>query len=165
VLRMPGCVAATILCMAAKQGPNVLFCVANGTQCIGLACCAGLAVWQQRSYWWLPNRDQMSYSAWQMGPNVEVWRAVQVDCVRVVKIPGAGIADSSVVQGMVLKRGAEGTVTAVADAKVVVYAQGVDTASTETKVPNRDQTSYSASQIGRSVSYARVPSPEPSNTL
>lgn len=35
---------------------------------------------------------------------------------------------------MVLKRGAEGTVTKVTDAKVAVFAQGVDTSSTETKV-------------------------------
>jgi T-complex protein 1 subunit theta len=34
---------------------------------------------------------------------------------------------------MVLKRDAEGSVKAVSDAKVVVYAQGVDTTGTETK--------------------------------
>lgn len=42
--------------------------------------------------------------------------------------------DSHVVKGMVLKRNAEGMVQRVADAKVAVYAQGVDTTSTETKV-------------------------------
>lgn len=41
--------------------------------------------------------------------------------------------DSHVVKGMVLKRNAEGSVQRVADAKVAVYAQGVDTTSTETK--------------------------------
>ena len=54
--------------------------------------------------------------------------------VRVVKIPGGGIHDSSVVRGMVLKRDAEGTIKRVTDAKVAVFAQGIDTAGTETKV-------------------------------
>lgn len=57
-----------------------------------------------------------------------------VDNVRVVKIPGGGLSDSSVVKGMVLKRDAEGSVKHMEDGKVVVYAQGVDTASTDTKV-------------------------------
>eukprot|EP00884_Botryococcus_braunii_P022875 jgi/Botrbrau1/9271/Bobra.180_1s0028.1 len=56
-----------------------------------------------------------------------------VDNVRVVKIPGAGAADSRVVKGMVIKRGPEGVITDVQDAKVAVFAQGVDAASTETK--------------------------------
>lgn len=56
-----------------------------------------------------------------------------VDNVRVVKINGGGVHDSHVVKGMVLKRNAEGSVQRVADAKVAVYAQGVDTTSTETK--------------------------------
>jgi T-complex protein 1 subunit theta len=37
---------------------------------------------------------------------------------------------------MVLKRDVEGSVRSVTDAKVAVFAQGVDTASTETKVTN-----------------------------
>lgn len=48
--------------------------------------------------------------------------------------PGGGLHDSHVVKGMVLKRGVEGTISRVADAKVAVFAQGVDTSSTETKV-------------------------------
>jgi len=56
-----------------------------------------------------------------------------VDNVRVVKISGGGIYDSSVVKGLVLKRGVEGTISSVEDAKVAVFAQGVDTSSTETK--------------------------------
>eukprot|EP00887_Chlorella_sp_A99_P001971 scaffold18.g1971.t1 len=56
-----------------------------------------------------------------------------VDNVRVVKIPGGGLHDAHVVRGMVLKRPVEGTVQRVADAKVAVFAQGVDTTSTETK--------------------------------
>ncbi len=53
--------------------------------------------------------------------------------VRVVKIAGGGIHDSSVVRGMVLKRDAEGTVKRVTNGKVAVFAQGIDTAGTETK--------------------------------
>ena len=56
-----------------------------------------------------------------------------VDNVRVVKIPGGGAADARVVRGLLVKRGAEGAVQGVADAKVAVFAQGVDTSSTETK--------------------------------
>ncbi len=56
-----------------------------------------------------------------------------VDNVRVVKIPGGGVGDSSVVRGMVLRRGAEGAVSSVTDAKVAVFSQSVDTTATETK--------------------------------
>lgn len=61
-----------------------------------------------------------------------------VDNVRVVKIPGGGAYDSTVVKGLVLKRGAEGTIKIASDAKVAVFAQGVDTSSTETKVRGSD---------------------------
>lgn len=57
-----------------------------------------------------------------------------VDNVRVVKILGGGAHDSKVVKGVVIKRSTEGAIQDVADAKVAVFAQGVDTASTETKV-------------------------------
>lgn len=56
-----------------------------------------------------------------------------VDNVRVVKIPGSGILESKVIKGMVIKRDTEGTRKSATDAKVAVYAQGVDTASTENK--------------------------------
>lgn len=56
-----------------------------------------------------------------------------VDNVRVAKIHGGGLHDSHVVKGMVIKRGVEGSVQRVADAKVAVFAQGVDSAATETK--------------------------------
>lgn len=56
-----------------------------------------------------------------------------VDNVRIVKLLGASIHDSHVVKGMVLKRDSEGTIELVEDAKVVVYAQGLDTSTTETK--------------------------------
>lgn len=57
-----------------------------------------------------------------------------VDNVRVVKILGGGAHDSRVVKGVVIKRSTEGSIQDVTDAKVAVFSQGVDTASTETKV-------------------------------
>ena len=56
-----------------------------------------------------------------------------VDNVRVIKIQGGSVHDSRVVKGLVLKRGVEGSVRSVEDAKVAVFAQGVDTLGTETK--------------------------------
>lgn len=58
----------------------------------------------------------------------------EVDNVRVCKIVGAGVHDSSLVRGVVIRRGPEGTIKSTTDAKVAVFAQGVDTSSTETKV-------------------------------
>ena len=58
----------------------------------------------------------------------------EVDNVRVCKIVGAGVSNSSVVRGVVIRRGPEGTIKSATDAKVAVFAQGVDTSSTETKV-------------------------------
>jgi T-complex protein 1 subunit theta len=57
-----------------------------------------------------------------------------VDNVRVVKIPGGGVGDAQLVHGVVIKREPEGTIRSAKKAKVAVFAQGVDTASTETKV-------------------------------
>jgi hypothetical protein len=51
-----------------------------------------------------------------------------VDNVRVVKLVGGAIHDSSVVNGMVLRRDTDGSVKDVSNAKVVVFAQAVDTA-------------------------------------
>ncbi len=65
-----------------------------------------------------------------------------VDNVRVVKIAGGGAHDSRVVKGVVIKRGTEGSIKDVTDAKVAVFAQGVDTASTETKVPAHTSVQY-----------------------
>lgn len=56
-----------------------------------------------------------------------------VDNVRIVKILGSALPESAVVRGMLLKRDAEGSIKAASDAKVVVFAQGVDTAGPETK--------------------------------
>lgn len=57
-----------------------------------------------------------------------------VDHVRVSKILGAGLYSSQVLQGMVFRREAEGTVTAAEKAKIAVYTCPVDIAATETKV-------------------------------
>lgn len=56
-----------------------------------------------------------------------------VDNVRVAKILGLGVVDTEVVNGFVLTRGAEGTVKHVTDAKIAVFAAGIDLGKTETK--------------------------------
>lgn len=56
-----------------------------------------------------------------------------VDNVRVVKIPGSGADSSQLVRGVVVKREPEGTVRSAKKAKVAVFAQGIDSATTETK--------------------------------
>ncbi|KAF5749178.1 T-complex protein 1 subunit theta-like [Tripterygium wilfordii] len=56
-----------------------------------------------------------------------------VDNVRVAKLLGGGLNNSTVVQGMVLKNDAVGTIKQVEKAKVAVFVEGVDTSATETK--------------------------------
>jgi len=56
-----------------------------------------------------------------------------VDNVRVAKVVGGAISDTSVVKGFVLPRGAEGTIKHVKNAKVAVFASGIDLGKTETK--------------------------------
>lgn len=56
-----------------------------------------------------------------------------VDNVRVAKVLGSSVRDSSVVSGVVVRRDTEGTVKHVKDAKVAVFAQGIEAAGTETK--------------------------------
>ncbi|GER39950.1 thermosome subunit 1 [Striga asiatica] len=56
-----------------------------------------------------------------------------VDNVRVAKLLGGGLHDSKVVRGMVLKSDAVGTIKRIENAKVAVFAGGVDTTATETK--------------------------------
>ena len=56
-----------------------------------------------------------------------------VDCVRIVKIAGAGVRDSFLVNGIMFKRGVEGDVTSVDNAKIVVYSCPFDASATETK--------------------------------
>lgn len=56
-----------------------------------------------------------------------------VDNVRVCKILGSGVLNSTVMKGMVLKREVEGTVNRVAKAKIALYSCPIDIATTETK--------------------------------
>ncbi|EPS74226.1 hypothetical protein M569_00521 [Genlisea aurea] len=56
-----------------------------------------------------------------------------VDNVRVTKLIGGGLHDSKVLQGMVLKVDALGTIKRVEKVKVAVFSGGVDTTATETK--------------------------------
>mmetsp|Transcript_33051 Transcript_33051/g.39988 ORF Transcript_33051/g.39988 Transcript_33051/m.39988 type:complete len:539 (-) Transcript_33051:207-1823(-) len=83
-----------------------------------------------------------------------------VDNVRVCKVAGGGLAKSSVVSGMLLKRGVEGTVTHLSDVKCVVYGQAVDTVCTETKgtvlITNAAQLeSYSKSEEDKMEEYIK----------
>lgn len=59
--------------------------------------------------------------------------AFDVDNVRVVKVPGGGVSDSSVIKGMVITRDAEGTIKKLKKAKVAVYAGGLDFGKPESK--------------------------------
>ncbi|KAM0832089.1 hypothetical protein ACQ4PT_065116 [Festuca glaucescens] len=56
-----------------------------------------------------------------------------VDNVRVAKLVGGGLHNSSVVRGLVLQNDAVGSIKKVEKAKVAVFAGGVDTSATETK--------------------------------
>ncbi|XP_031478270.1 T-complex protein 1 subunit theta [Nymphaea colorata] len=56
-----------------------------------------------------------------------------VDNVRVAKLVGGGLHNSTVVRGMVLKNDAVGTIKRIEKAKVAVFSGGVDTSATETK--------------------------------
>ncbi|XP_033112860.1 T-complex protein 1 subunit theta-like [Anneissia japonica] len=60
-------------------------------------------------------------------------KTFNVDNIRVAKILGSGMLQSSVVQGMVFKRNVEGDVVKADDAKIAVYSCPIDTAHTETK--------------------------------
>lgn len=57
-----------------------------------------------------------------------------VDNIRIVKILGGGIQNSVIVNGMVFRRGAEGEVKKISNARVAVFACPFDLTQTETKV-------------------------------
>ncbi|KAK4534518.1 hypothetical protein CDCA_CDCA02G0543 [Cyanidium caldarium] len=65
------------------------------------------------------------------------WRArvqrFNVDSVRVAKVLGGSLADSTVLRGAVLVRDVEGTVRQVRPARVAVYSGDLDTSPMETK--------------------------------
>uniref|UniRef100_A0A915BFC9 T-complex protein 1 subunit theta n=1 Tax=Parascaris univalens TaxID=6257 RepID=A0A915BFC9_PARUN len=56
-----------------------------------------------------------------------------VDNIRVCKILGAGVRSSSTMNGMVFRRGAEGEIKEVTNARIVVFACPFDLTQTETK--------------------------------
>lgn len=56
-----------------------------------------------------------------------------VDNVRVCKILGSGVLNSTVMQGMVLKREVEGTTARTTKAKIAIYSCPIDISTTETK--------------------------------
>lgn len=56
-----------------------------------------------------------------------------VDNVRVCKILGSGVTNSSVLKGMVLKREVEGNVSKSSNCKIAVYSCPLDISTTETK--------------------------------
>merc|ERR1719387_405519 len=56
-----------------------------------------------------------------------------VDNVRVVKFLGGGIEESVVIKGLILSGDTLGTIKHIRNAKIVAYAHGIDTPSTETK--------------------------------
>eukprot|EP00003_Mantamonas_plastica_P029802 TRINITY_DN713_c0_g2_i3.p1 TRINITY_DN713_c0_g2~~TRINITY_DN713_c0_g2_i3.p1 ORF type:complete len:461 (+),score=191.60 TRINITY_DN713_c0_g2_i3:710-2092(+) len=59
--------------------------------------------------------------------------AFNVDNVRVSKVPGGGLSDSYVTNGMVINRAAEGTINKIDDAKIAIFNCPVDAATTEGK--------------------------------
>ncbi|XGW27918.1 hypothetical protein V3C99_008037 [Haemonchus contortus] len=56
-----------------------------------------------------------------------------VDNIRICKILGSGVSTSMVMNGMVFKRGAEGEVKSVRDARIAVFTCPFDLTQTETK--------------------------------
>ena len=58
---------------------------------------------------------------------------VNVDNVRVAKLIGGGVADSTVIKGIVVMRTAEGAVSKAENAKVAVFGCAMESAATETK--------------------------------
>jgi len=59
--------------------------------------------------------------------------SVNVDSVRVCKLIGGGITDSTVIKGIVVQRQSEGVVQRADDAKIAVFGCGIEAGSTETK--------------------------------
>merc|ERR1711991_277720 len=56
-----------------------------------------------------------------------------VDNVRVLKIPGASLSDSVLLEGFAIDQDALGTIRHATDCKVAVFAGGIESAKTETK--------------------------------
>jgi len=58
---------------------------------------------------------------------------LNLDSVRIAKLRGSAVDQSTVIKGMIVLRDAEGSVKRVKDAKVVVYGVGLEASSTEAK--------------------------------
>eukprot|EP01095_Lingulamoeba_sp_RSL-Kostka_P004472 TRINITY_DN15720_c0_g1_i1.p1 TRINITY_DN15720_c0_g1~~TRINITY_DN15720_c0_g1_i1.p1 ORF type:complete len:538 (-),score=237.21 TRINITY_DN15720_c0_g1_i1:239-1852(-) len=56
-----------------------------------------------------------------------------VDNIRVCKIPGGGIRDSTLIKGLAIVKNAYGSIKHVQDAKIAVFAGGFEISKTETK--------------------------------
>lgn len=59
-----------------------------------------------------------------------------VDNIRICKILGSGVGNSTVQNGMVFRRGVEGEIKKAINARVAVFACPFDLTQTETKVLN-----------------------------
>ncbi|KYR00457.1 chaperonin containing TCP1 theta subunit [Tieghemostelium lacteum] len=66
-----------------------------------------------------------------------------VDNIRVTKIPGGGVTDTSVVKGLVIPSDTDGTIKHAEKCKVAVFASGIDLGKTETSgkvlITNEDE--------------------------
>jgi len=69
--------------------------------------------------------------------------AFNVDNIRTIKIEGGGVSDLSLVNGLIFRKGAEGSIQRVDDAKIAVFGGGIDFGKTESKdtflITNPDQ--------------------------
>jgi len=68
-----------------------------------------------------------------MSANKEKKASLNVDSVRISKLRGGNIIQSSVVKGMVVLRDSEGIVKRAENAKVVVFGTGIEASATEAK--------------------------------
>lgn len=59
--------------------------------------------------------------------------AFNVDNIRTIKIEGGGVSDLSFINGLILRKGAEGSIQRVDDAKIAVFGGGIDFGKTESK--------------------------------
>ncbi|DBA04800.1 TPA: hypothetical protein N0F65_004437 [Lagenidium giganteum] len=66
-------------------------------------------------------------------PNAPKKPSINVDNIRVCKIMGGNVFDSTVIKGMVVQRDAEGVVKKALGAKIAVFGCGIEISSTEAK--------------------------------
>lgn len=56
-----------------------------------------------------------------------------IDNIRILNVMGGSITDSTLMSGMVIKRGVEGTISRVTKPRIAVYSCPLDTVQSETK--------------------------------